>query len=134
MADNDQEFFLELGVEEIPAWMIPGALRDLRTSFEKGIKENNLAPDDSADLRLQTYATPRRLVIYCPRIAAKQPTVRETVQGPPKKVAYDAQGNPTAAAIQFASKNGTTPDKLKVITTPKGEYLSVKVTRRGRSA
>jgi glycyl-tRNA synthetase beta chain len=131
-----QEFFLELGVEEIPAWMIPGALRDLRAAFEKGIKEQNLAPADvvEGDLQIQTYATPRRLVIFCPRIAVKQPTVKETVQGPPKKVAYDAEGKPTAAAIQFAAKNGTTVEKLKVVTTPKGEYISAKVTRRGRPA
>src|SRR5690349_10784078 len=121
---------MELGVEEIPAWMIPGALRDLRATLEKGLREVNLAPADG--LTLETFATPRRLVVFCPRIATKQPTTKENVQGPPKKVAYDAQGNPTAAAVQFAAKNGTTPDKLKVITTPKGEYLSVKVTRRGR--
>ena len=132
MSDNHQEFFLELGVEEIPAWMIPGALRDLRTPLEKGIREANLAPADG--LALETLATPRRLVVHCPAIAAKQPTVKETVQGPPKKVAYDAEGKPTAAAIQFATKNGTTPDKLKVVTTPKGESLSVAVTRRGRPA
>jgi glycyl-tRNA synthetase beta chain len=136
VADSYQEFFLELGVEEIPAWMIPGALRDLRAAFEKGIKEQNLAPADAVegDLQIQTYATPRRLVIFWPRIAVKQPTVKETVQGPPKKVAYDAEGKPTAAAIQFAAKNGTTVEKLKVVTTPKGEYLSAKVTRRGRPA
>ncbi|MSO21593.1 MAG: glycine--tRNA ligase subunit beta [Acidobacteria bacterium] len=112
--------------------MIPGALRDLRQHLEKGLTENNLAPE--GPLELQTFATSRRLVAFCPRIAAKQPTVKEAVQGPPKKIAYDAQGNPTPAAIQFAAKNGTTPDKLKVVTTPKGEYLSVRVTRRGRPA
>ncbi len=132
MKEKYQEFFLELGVEEIPAWMIPGALRDLRQHLEKGLTENNLAPDGS--LELQTFATSRRLVAFCPRIAAKQPTVKEAVQGPPKKISFDAAGNPTVAAIQFAAKNGTTPDKLKVVTTPKGEYLSVKVTRRGRPA
>jgi glycyl-tRNA synthetase beta subunit len=51
VSDNYQEFFLELGVEEIPAWMIPGALRDLRGALEKGLREANLLPSPPSSPR-----------------------------------------------------------------------------------
>ncbi|MBW2103323.1 MAG: glycine--tRNA ligase subunit beta [Deltaproteobacteria bacterium] len=39
------------------------------------------------------------------------------VTGPPKKVAFDAEGNPTKAALGFAAKQGITVEEIGFIET-----------------
>jgi glycyl-tRNA synthetase beta chain len=129
MADM-KEFLMELGVEEIPAWMIPRALDDLKRLLTEGLNSFGLTREQSA--ALDVYATPRRLVAHCPALIARQPTTQEMVEGPPKRVAFDASGKPATPAIKFAEKMGVAVEKLQVITTPKGEYVGYKKTVKGR--
>jgi glycyl-tRNA synthetase beta chain len=97
-----------------------GALRDLSRSDRE-------AP-------LQTYSTPRRLVVYVPALLAQQPDKVEEILGPPVKVAIDGAGNYTRAAESFAQKNSARLENLTRTTTPKGEYLSLRKTTQGRPA
>src|SRR6185369_9441321 len=53
---------------------------------------------------------------------------------PPKSIAYDAVGEPTRAAVSFAEKQGVRLVDLYLITTPKGEYIAAKHTKRGRTS
>ena len=80
---------------------------------------------------LQTYSTPRRLVVHVPAVLAQQPDKVEEVLGPPVKVAIDAEGNYTRAAESFAQKNSARVEDLTRTTTPKGEYLSLRKTTPG---
>jgi glycyl-tRNA synthetase beta chain len=125
-----KEFLLELGVEEIPAWMIPSALTDLKRLLSEGLDQLGLTEEQP--LSVDVYATPRRLVAYIPALIARQPTKQELVEGPPKRVAFDASGNPATPAIKFAEKMGVAVEKLQTITTPKGEYLAYRKTVKGR--
>ena len=101
-------FLLEIGAEEIPDWMIPGALESLRLLFEKlGI------PHESARLD----ATPRRLVLRAEGLPAKQADSEERVLGPAKSA-------PPQAVAGFARKQGAAPEDLAIEATPKGEYYS----------
>jgi len=45
--------------------------------------------------------------------------------GPAKNIAYDAEGNPTKAAIGFARGQGIDAADLVIVKTEKGEYVSV---------
>ncbi len=54
----------------------------------------------------------------------RQEDLLETIVGPPKRVAYDADGKATRAALAFAEKNRVSLAKAKIVQTPKGEYLS----------
>jgi glycyl-tRNA synthetase beta chain len=102
-------FLLEIGTEEIPDWMIPTALENLRLSFEK-----LEIPHESVRLD----ATPRRLVLRAEGLAARQPDSVERVLGPPKSA-------PPQAVAGFARKQGIAYlDDLKVESTPKGEYYT----------
>jgi len=56
------------------------------------------------------------------------------VTGPPKSVAYDANGAPTRAAVSFAEKQNVPLHALKIVQTPKGEFIAAKVTKLGRTA
>ena len=77
--------------------------------------------------------TPRRLAVLASGIPASQPDMTEQVTGPSAQIAYK-EGQPTPAAHAFAKKVGVDVAKLEKVSTPKGEYLSATVTRKGRTA
>ena len=79
------------------------------------------------------FDTPRRLAVLAAGIAASQADVVEQVTGPSVNVAYK-DGQPTPAAQAFAKKAGVDVAQLEKVTTPKGEYIAAKVTKKGRSA
>jgi len=109
-------FLLEIGTEEIPDWMIPDALENLRLLFEKlAIPHESIAMD----------ATPRRLVLRAEGLPAKLADREERVMGPAKSA-------PAQAVAGFARKQGVTPDHLTLETTPKGEYFSFTRKMPGR--
>jgi glycyl-tRNA synthetase beta chain len=99
-------FLLEIGVEEIPDWMIAGALEHLRA-----IAVPNAAVD----------ATPRRLVVRAADVEVRQPDTEEKLTGP-------AKAAPPQAVAGFAKKLGVTPEDLRVESTSRGEYFTY--TRR----
>jgi len=77
------------------------------------------------------WYTPRRIIVALDNVPARQDDLSETIMGPPRRVAFDSEGNPTRAASAFAEKNGMALSKTKVIETPKGEYLSVVRKHKG---
>ena len=124
------EVLLEVGVEEIPAGMLPKAEEDLRTNLEKLLAAENL----SDGVTVETFSAPRRLAGHLCGLREKQVDVVNEVTGPPKSVAYDAVGEPTRAAHSFAEKQGLTLKELYIVKTPKGEYVAAKQVKRGRTA
>jgi glycyl-tRNA synthetase beta chain len=121
------ELLFEIGTEEIPAGYIMPALSQLEKIL--GDRLASLALPYSA---LRTAATPRRLAISVSGLAGRQPDREEEILGPPKKAAFDKNGQPTQAAIGFAKKNGVEVEALQIQGTPKGEYLMVRVEQKGR--
>jgi glycyl-tRNA synthetase beta chain len=79
------------------------------------------------------FDSPRRLAVMATGIAASQADVVEQVNGPSVNVAYK-DGQPTPAAQAFARKSGVEVSQLERVSTPKGEYISAKVTKKGRTA
>jgi glycyl-tRNA synthetase beta chain len=109
-------FLFEIGTEEIPDWMLPGALENLRELFVKiGI------PHDSVTLD----ATPRRLVLRAEGLPERQADSEERVMGPAKSA-------PPQAVAGFARKQGVKPEALVIETTPRGEYYSFTKKVEGR--
>ena len=122
------DFLLEIGCEEIPARMIDAASQELRERVSALLIRERLAASE-----ITHFDTPRRLAVMASGIPAAQPDVTEQVNGPSVSVAYN-DGQPTPAAHAFAKKAGIDVSQLEKITTPKGEYLAARVTRKGRSA
>ncbi|MDR1726867.1 MAG: glycine--tRNA ligase subunit beta [Acidobacteriota bacterium] len=129
-AMEKMELVIELGVEEIPASMLADATRQFAALVADALAAQRLAAGGCT-----AWFTPRRIIVGFADVPSRQENLRETVMGPPKKVAYDAAGAPTKAALAFAEKNGVAPERLrskvKVVQTPKGEYLSLVRTVRG---
>ena len=119
------DFLLEIGCEEIPARMIDAASQELRDRVSSLLARERLAASE-----ISNFDTPRRLAVIASGIPTMQPDVTEQVSGPSASIAYK-DGQPTAAAHAFAKKAGVEVSQLEKVTTPKGEYLSAKVTRKG---
>ncbi len=123
------DFLLEIGTEEIPARMIAAAQDELRRRVGELLARERLSPRG----KVSELDTPRRLAILASGIPSAQPDVTEQLTGPSVNVAYK-DGQPTPAAQAFAKKAGVDVSELERVTTAKGEYLSAKVTKKGRGA
>jgi len=122
------DFLLEIGCEEIPARMIDAASEELRERVAALLVRERLAGGE-----VTSFETPRRLALMASGIAPAQADIVEQLNGPSVQVAYK-NGELTPAAHAFAKKAGIDVSQLEKISTAKGEYISAKVTKKGRSA
>ena len=123
-----RDFLLEIGCEEIPARLLPGAEQQLRKLVEDMLRGRGVLPEGQA---LKSWSTPRRLTVYGKFLLPAEPDRQEQLTGPPWSAAFDSEGNPTKAASGFAAKCGVPVAKLKKLTTEKGEYVGVVRRQRG---
>lgn len=119
-------FILEIGTEEIPDWMIPGALENLQNLFTELLTKHRLQHE-----ALQLDATPRRLVLRCSGVQEAQESTESLVTGPPVSAAFK-NDQPTPAAHAFAKKMNTQLENIQRVSTPKGEYLAFQQKVEGR--
>jgi glycyl-tRNA synthetase beta chain len=117
-AVESQDFLVELGTEELP----PLALPELQRAFADGI-EKGLAEAALAHAGLQSFAAPRRLAVLVRALVARQPDQQTKRRGPPVNAAFDAEGNPTRAALAFAEGCGVAVESLARVREGKGEFL-----------
>ncbi len=96
-----QDFLVELGTEELP----PKALNTLAEAFLAGIEKGLQTAGLSFEAK-QVYAAPRRLAVVLKQLQTQQPDRSINLDGPPRQAAFDAEGNPTQAALGFAKKCG----------------------------
>src|SRR5579864_1297830 len=122
------DFLLEIGCEVIPARMINAASAELRERVGALLTRERLAVGE-----IRTFDTPRRLALMAMDVAAAQADVVEQVNGPSVHVAFK-DGQPTPAAHAFAKKAGVDVSQLEKISGPKGECISARVTKKGRTA
>jgi len=122
-----KEFFLEIGTEEIPSRFIAPALEKMKELFAALLASGRIA--SAGEIR--TYGTPRRLILHASELDERQQDLSKEVVGPPKKVAFDAEGRPTKAALVFAEKNRVPVEALSLKSTDKGEYLTARVEEKG---
>ena len=129
MSQDKHDFLVEIGTEELP----PTALKRLMQAFEKGFLEGL----DNAGLshgNCRAFATPRRLALLIVDVQLAQEDRLVERRGPAVKAAFDADGNPTKAALGFAGSCGTTVDQLERIETDKGEWLQYRFEEQGKPA
>ncbi|MDI1301608.1 MAG: glycine--tRNA ligase subunit beta [bacterium] len=126
----NKDFLVELGTEELP----PKALNTLAGSFRDGIVKG-LAAAGLAHGEVKLFAAPRRLAVFVAGLATQQPDRSISIDGPPAKAAFDADGNPTQAALGFAKKNGVdisaidkSGEKLRFVKEQKGSAATALLT------
>lgn len=124
------DFLVEIGTEELP----PKALLRLSNAFRDEILSQLKAEQLSFD-EVKSFASPRRLAVTISSLEEQTPTKEVVAWGPPTKVAFDDDGNPTRAAEAFASKNGIAVNDLKnnVDNDGKQDKLCFRATEAGRN-
>lgn len=115
---NFENLLIEVGTEELP----PKSLRKLAESFL-----NNFTDElKKAELTFESavwHAAPRRLAINVNQLALAQADKVVEKRGPAVAQAFDADGNPTKAAMGWARGNGITVEQADRLKTDKGEWL-----------
>ena len=96
-----KDLLFEIGAEEIPAGFMPNILGQLKQLAETKLNDAHL-PFES----IATYGTPRRLALIVKGLGDTSAEISERHKGPSASIAYDADGNPTKAAIGFARGKG----------------------------
>jgi glycyl-tRNA synthetase beta chain len=96
-----KDFLVEIGTEELP----PKVLRQLSETFASGITQR-LKEQQLGFNQMTAFAAPRRLAVLIQDLDEQTPNQDIVSWGPPLKVAFDADGQPTKAAEAFARKNG----------------------------
>lgn len=96
-----EDVLFEIGAEEIPAGAMPGILAQLKSLTETKLAEHHLKYD-----AIRTMGTPRRIALMVDGAADMSDELSERHKGPSASIAYDADGNPTKAAIGFARGKG----------------------------
>ncbi|WP_270331088.1 glycine--tRNA ligase subunit beta [Lapidilactobacillus dextrinicus] len=100
-------YLFEIGLEEMPAHVVRPSIEQLVAKTTNYLKEQRL---DYAEIK--SFATPRRLAILISGLAERQPDKVEEVKGPAKRIALDADGHFTKAAIGFARGQKVDPETI----------------------
>jgi glycyl-tRNA synthetase beta chain len=124
----DRELLLEIGCEELPASWLPDLTRQLGDAVAAGLAGARL----HIDAPMEAYSTPRRLTVCNTRVAERQTDLEEVLNGPPVAAAFNASGEPTAAAGGFARRHGVEVAALEQVSTAKGAYLAFRKRERGK--
>ncbi len=124
-----QPFLFEIGTEELPVSHLSSALRQLRETVSQALRDARLDYDT-----LRVWGTPRRLAVLVEDLAPKQTDETQTVKGPPARIAFDEDGEPTRAALGFARSQGVAVTELRVEDVDGGQYVVAVKQAQGRPA
>jgi glycyl-tRNA synthetase beta chain len=139
------DFLIEIGLEEIPARMIALAEEELAKGVVRLLERERLVDFTGGNKWIQnalfvdgkkvveSFSTPRRLAVLVRDVSPKQEDLGDLVTGPSVAVAYK-DGTHTPAAYAFAKRVGLPVEELLTTKNPKGEYLSARIVRKGRTA
>ena len=123
------DILFEIGTEEIPASYVPPALAQLREIATESLTNHRIPFGE-----IETFGTPRRITLSIKALKTLQESEETEVVGPPKRIAYDENGEPTKAAIGFAKTQGVELSALRIVETERGEYIAASKLEKGIAA
>ncbi|MBR5259895.1 MAG: glycine--tRNA ligase subunit beta [Eggerthellaceae bacterium] len=98
----------EIGTEELPAFDLHAATKQLPGLAKAAFDAANVSYGE-----VEVYTTPRRLIVIATDIPEATEAYEEVFRGPAAKIAFDAEGNPTKAALGFARGKGVDASALE---------------------
>lgn len=126
MSQAQHQFLVELGTEELPPTALLGLSKAFADSIEKALRGLEVGFTS-----VEPFASPRRLAVRVNGLQSTTPVKEVTVWGPPAKVAFDQEGQPTKAAQAFAKKNNIAIDQLQTANDGKADKLCVSKSEGG---
>lgn len=122
------KLLFEIGVEELPALAVEPAMDYIAAYAKEALFKANLSYNG-----LETYGTPRRLVLMIDDLAICQPDVIEEISGPSVEMAHKSDGSLSPQALGFLKAKGIKESDLYKKSTAKGDVLAAKIVRKGLS-
>ena len=129
LAEESADFLLEIGVEELPVADLDSALMQVEKEATALFTKTNLNYSE-----ISIEGTPRRIVVKVKDLESHQPDQELLVKGPPAKIAFDAEGNPTKAAMGFARGKKIPVESLEAREIDGGVYAVAEVHQLGKSS
>jgi glycyl-tRNA synthetase beta chain len=124
-----KNLLFEIGTEELPAKSFPNVLNQMRELAEKLFNENRIVYKT-----IETYATPRRLVLSVKNVNEYQEDLDELIRGPQRKIAFDELGNLTKSGIGFLKNNNLKENDIFIDIVNGIEYVYARKTYAGNNA
>lgn len=113
-----RDLLLEIGLEELPAQYVLRSEKQLAERVTTFLTEARVHFG-----AITVYSTPRRLAVLVKDVEENQQDLTETLRGPAKKIAQDAEGNWSKAAAGFARGRGLSVDDLYFAEEKGVEYV-----------
>ncbi len=122
-----KDLLLEIFSEDLPAGVALSGINQIKQNAEEILLSLDLKYES-----VQSYGTPRRIVLHIKNLDEQQTdkTIKKT--GPSKSAAMDKEGKYTQAALGFAKAAGIAPEKLQFTKTEKGEVLYAEQEVKGK--
>ena len=124
-----QTVLLEIGLEEMPAKYVRSSSIQLKEKMAAFLEANRIGFD-----AIEMYATPRRLAVIASGVSDKQADLAEVIKGPAKKIALQADGTWSKAALGFVRGQGLTPEDIFFDELNSVEYVFVKKETNGKAS
>ena len=125
----NMSLLIELRTEELPPKALQTLGNEFATSVFNGLVEQGLVSRDVKGGKI--FATPRRLGLLVPDVAAQAAEREVIAKGPSVKAGLGADGKPSQALMGFAKKQGVDVDKLVRIHDGKQEVYAYRSMVRG---
>lgn len=122
-----KNLLVELGLEEMPAYVVKPSMKQLRQKMGRFLEDNRLSFE-----KIEMFSTPRRLAVRVVNLADCQSDYSEDFKGPAKKIALDDQGNFTKAAQGFVRGKGLTTADIEFRSVKGEEYVYVTKNEAGK--
>lgn len=120
-----KNYLLEIGTEELPARLVGDGLEQLKNNCIKILDEQGLKYE-----KVEVYSTPRRLTLILSGLNNTTENLIENVKGPSKKIAYDAEGNPSRALLGFMKGQSVDLSNISIEDYNGEEYVYAKVVKK----
>lgn len=120
-----KNYLLEIGTEELPARLVGDGLEQLKNNCIKILDEQGLKYE-----KVEVYSTPRRLTLILSGLNNTTENLTENVKGPSKKIAYDAEGNPSRALLGFMKGQSVDLSNISIEDYNGEEYVYAKVVKK----
>ncbi len=121
-----KDLLFEIGTEEIPSVYLTDMLSQLEKNTTSILSEYRTSFSG-----LEVFGTPRRMVLHVLGLEEFQESYTEEILGPPTKIGFDEEGEPTKATHSFLQKNNVVLSDLKTKETPKGDRLFLEKFHEG---
>ena len=124
---SKRNLLLEIGLEELPARFVTTSMNQLGEKVQKWFTEKAIEFG-----KVEVFSSPRRLAVLVQDVAEAQKDIEEEVKGPAKKIAMDANGNWTKAAIGFTKGQGMSTDDIYFKEIKGEEYVHLNKFIKGQ--